>query len=406
MKILIVGIVPPNPADIKGGVQAVTLNLLDGLRSVPGIEVSVFSLNKEIRKPFSLLYSPHIRIFYFPFGKTRSTKWEMLFHGRRRLKHLVENFQPDVVHFQESGSLLLLSPGLDKKNVVITSHGILREEIKYQKSIKRTLNHFVVILIEKFLLKRFHNIIFISRYSKNYYLKKRLVNPKKALWRIVHNPVSSRFFASPTHDFSSLKLQEKPDRTIFVYVGRLIPLKGIDVLIRSLEKAHRKGLDFELRIIGGWASSRYERKISKIMSGAGMADKIRFLGWQDQEGVVAGLREASVFVLPSKQENLPISVAEALSVGKIVVASRVGGIGEMITDKENGLLFDKEDIPALEKIILDILEGRVDRVSLSQNAKKRAVQIFHPDSVAKQTVDFYKAVAGSVTAPSSLGIKA
>jgi len=90
---------------------------------------------------------------------------------------------------------------------------------------------------------------------------------------------------------------------------------------------------------------------------------------------------------------MPVSVAEALSMGKIVVASNVGGISEMITHKENGFLFNKGDIDALQEIILDILEGHVDCASMTSNARKRARETFHPAGVAERTVDFYRTLA-------------
>jgi len=392
MKILIIGTIPQDLTKVKGGVQSVIVNLLEGMKSIPGIEVSVFSLNKEIEKPSSLQFSSQIKIFYFPFGRIKSVKLGMLFHGRRQLRQFINQAQPDLIHFQGSGSLLLLSLGLDEKKVIITSHGILGEELKHQKSARPTLNHLLVILIERALLRRFRHIVFISDYSKNYYFQKGLVEKKKAIWRVIYNPVALRFFASPGQSFSPLLARKKTGRAIFVYVGAVIPRKGVDVLIRSFEKARSKGLDFELRIIGGWNSRRYERKLHRIVSRTGLEENISFLGWLDQEGVFAELQKAAVFVLPSFQETLPVSVAEALSLGKIVLASNVGGVSEMITNKENGIMFNRGDISELEGIILDLLEGRVDFASVASNAKKRALQTYHPESVARLTVDFYKAL--------------
>jgi len=393
MKILIVGTIPQDLTQVKGGVQAVIVNLLEGMKSVPGTDVNVFSLNKEIKKRSFLQFSSQIQVHFFPFGNINSIKLGMLHQGRRLLRQFIQRTQPDFIHFQGSGSLLLLSLGLDKNKVVITSHGILGEELKHQKSARQILNHMLAVLIEKALLRRFRNIIFISDYSRDYYFQKGLVKEKKTIWRVIYNPVALRFFATPEPSPSSVHALEKKPRLIFVYVGAIVPRKGLNVLVRSLKKARDQGFDFELRVIGGWSNRNYARRIEKTISSSGLEQNVTLLGWLDQKGVFDELQKASVFVLTSFQETMPVSVAEALSMGKIVVASNVGGISEMITHKENGFLFNKGDIDALQEIILDILEGHVDCASMTSNARKRARETFHPAGVAERTVDFYRTLA-------------
>ncbi|OHD76112.1 MAG: hypothetical protein A2V99_03525 [Spirochaetes bacterium RBG_16_67_19] len=124
-----------------------------------------------------------------------------------------------------------------------------------------------------------------------------------------------------------------------LYVGRLSPEKGLDVLLQAWEKARQSGI---LKIVGsGPLAARLQ---SQRLPG------VQYLGFKPKEAVIALMKEADFLILPSVwYEGLPMALIEAYSTGLPVVGSRIGALVSLIQDGRTGLLFrpnDPEDLVA------------------------------------------------------------
>jgi glycosyltransferase involved in cell wall biosynthesis len=144
----------------------------------------------------------------------------------------------------------------------------------------------------------------------------------------------------------------------FGFIGTLLPMKGIDILIRAF-----KGLaeeDVELKIFGkimpyaGYET--YGKELERLI----MQDKrIRLMGEVDHAEIHRAFSEIDILVVPSIwPENSPLVIQEAFLFKKPVIASRSGGIPELITDGENGILFEAGDEHALLRAIRLVVEQR------------------------------------------------
>ena len=101
---------------------------------------------------------------------------------------------------------------------------------------------------------------------------------------------------------------------------------------------------------------------------------VEFLGFQKNEQVKELINEATAVVIPSIwAENMPLTLLEAMSLGKIVIASRIGGLPEIIQDGENGLLFNPGDTAHLIKKINQL--DSIDKTALSRAAAKTALAL-------------------------------
>ena len=139
-------------------------------------------------------------------------------------------------------------------------------------------------------------------------------------------------------------------------VSNFVGHKGHDVLIRCLAELKRRGCLVQARLVGGEHTvSRntcgvpHTDGIRKMAQEAGVLDQIEFTGFT--ENVYEAIREYPVVVLPSDSEGLPNCILEAMSVRKLVVASGVGGVPEIVTDEENGLLHAVQDHVGLANIL-------------------------------------------------------
>ncbi len=146
-------------------------------------------------------------------------------------------------------------------------------------------------------------------------------------------------------NFTSLDVRaDAPEGDYFIYTGRLLAEKGIDLLIRAAGAVEGARL-----LIVGEGPMEAELKSEAEKFGSGRVEFTGYLSGEDFERTVAGAR---FVVLPSRwYENLPFSIMEAMAAGKPVVATDIGGIPEMVDDGETGLLFPIGDEEALRSCL-------------------------------------------------------
>lgn len=141
-------------------------------------------------------------------------------------------------------------------------------------------------------------------------------------------------------------------------VGLLAPYKGQDILIRSLDRLLKQGLDVQLDLVGGvfGGQTEFKQHLQDLASELGLQKRIRFLGFQDKIGPF--LEASDIFILPStRPEGLGIVILEAMAKGVPVVATNHGGTLEIIRDGENGILVPPNDHLAMAAAIENLIKN-------------------------------------------------
>jgi glycosyltransferase involved in cell wall biosynthesis len=152
-----------------------------------------------------------------------------------------------------------------------------------------------------------------------------------------------------------------------LYVGRLSPVKGVQYLINAMNQIHDKIPDARLIIIGDGIE---RERLEALSIQVGIQEYVQFVGEVPHEKVLSFMRQADVFVLPSLSEGFPMVIIEALACGLPIVASRVGGIPEIIMDETNGYLVEAKDTEILaNRIILLLLDEKL-RKKIAVNNKE------------------------------------
>ncbi len=168
---------------------------------------------------------------------------------------------------------------------------------------------------------------------------------------------------------SRASLNVSGDARIVVFVGNLVPIKGVDLLIdawKTLCQRELVGGDDRLVIIGdGICRGDLERRVNV----AGISSTVRFVGAIPQGEVSRGLAAADLLCLPSYNEGTPNVVVEALASGIPVVATRVGGVPELVSDGVNGLLVSPGNSSALADCLAAALSRSWDRARIVDTAK-------------------------------------
>jgi glycosyltransferase involved in cell wall biosynthesis len=161
--------------------------------------------------------------------------------------------------------------------------------------------------------------------------------------------------------------------------ANLEPWKGVDVLLAACDG---RG-PLRIEVYGdGTERSALERQASELGLDA------RFHGFVP--GLRQRLADLDVFVLPSRGDNLPISVLEAMAAAVPVVATRVGGVPELVVDGETGLLVEPDDVAGLGAAIEGLTNDPQRRLQLGRNAAARIAAEFDPGLAAKRVVSLYE----------------
>ena len=140
-----------------------------------------------------------------------------------------------------------------------------------------------------------------------------------------------------------------PDSVVFGTIGRLAPTKGLSLLIEAFETVKKQIPSASLLIIG---EGRLKNELHRTVSEKGLADSIHFLGRRDD--IPSLLKAMDVFVLASLAEGLPRSLLEAMASALPCIATNVGGISEIITNRQSGYLVDAQNADALASAMLEV----------------------------------------------------
>lgn len=187
--------------------------------------------------------------------------------------------------------------------------------------------------------------------------------PRKRL-AVIPNWIDARPFAAIEPPAA------EPDRPLRVlFLGHVEAAKGIHDLIDALAAL---GDEARISLVVAGSGGALEPARQQAVE-RGVADRIRFAGWVDEAGRLAELAAADVLVLPSYREGLPNAVLEAMAAARPSIATRVGGIPDLVEHRVTGLLYDAGDVQALARCLLELSTHRELVTAMGGRARERAL---------------------------------
>jgi glycosyltransferase involved in cell wall biosynthesis len=165
---------------------------------------------------------------------------------------------------------------------------------------------------------------------------------------------------------------------------RLVPIKGVDVLIRAFADLSAEFPGLHLEIAGDGPE---RERLEKCAAETRVGPRIRFLGWRGN--LVEDLRRWRLFVMPSLEEAFGVAALEAMAVGLPLVGTRVGGLPELIEDGRTGLLVPPGDPEALGRAIRSLLLRPGLMLSMGTAGREKAVGEFSIDRMLSATREAY-----------------
>ncbi len=371
MRVLFFGPYPLLGQPIMGGVMAVVHALVQGMAR-RDIKVGVASARAGGQD--RVLQDGPITLYRLGIPRLPRSRGHTII--RRKLLQAAHAFQPTLIHAHGTG--YYAAAALDGPwPAILTAHAVVYEEARRSVqgwALKNRLAWWYDTWMEKRVLARAQDIIAISPY-----IRQAFARYPHLRWYDIPNPVDDAFF----------QVQRQPQPGRLLTPARVIPRKGIDVLLQAFQSIARQFPQAQLRIAGETASMPdYVQRCRAMVAAAGLADRIHFLGNVTRTALLEEYARAQVMVLPSRQETAPVTIGEALAAGCPVIATRVGGTPWMVESGENGLLVPAEDAEALAQALAYALdhEDEVDR--WSQHARE-AAQTYRLDAVVDATLQVY-----------------
>lgn len=179
----------------------------------------------------------------------------------------------------------------------------------------------------------------------------------------------------------------KNDKKIIIYVGRLHPVKGLEYLIEAMKLIQETYPNSVLLLVGSDHGNK--KNLEALIQKNNLKEKIFFTGIVPHEKIPAYLNNSHIFVLPSLSEGFPNVILEAMASGLPIVATRVGGIPEIIENEVNGFLVKPKDAKEIADKISLLLNDGLLRKSISLKNKKKA-KLFSWEKVSERLEEIYE----------------
>lgn len=224
-------------------------------------------------------------------------------------------------------------------------------------------------LTSKILLKNADLVIALTENMKQSMLT---IFPRKII--VIANGIPIDEYKDPDR-----KTQSLIQKNTILFVGRLHPIKGIDDLIKALKIVLIEFPDAELTIIGKGAE---RETLEELCQDLDLEKHITFVGPVPNKEIKKFMINSKILVLPSRSEGFPVTILEAMACGLPIVATRVGGVPDIIDDGINGYLVEKNNPNDLAIGIMKCLKEENCRMIKENNLKK--VDSFSWDTIAEQ----------------------
>lgn len=205
--------------------------------------------------------------------------------------------------------------------------------------------------------------------------------------RLVYHGIDTQPYLTASGRVWRQQLGLAADTPVIITVARLAPVKGLQHALAAAAVLKQQQLPFTWLFVGQGAE---QARLQEVAEALGLGETVRWLGFQSD--IPSLLAAADIFVLPSLQEALGLSVLEAMAAGLPVVASRVGGIPELIESGREGLLVPAAASNELANAIAQLLCNRECAATLGAAGRQRVLAQFTVENMWRQTDTVYREV--------------
>ena len=371
----------------SGGAEQACLNTIKALHT-QGVE-NIVTATKTLKQPtekefyfYPITISEDLigyklsfikRIFYFDVVSLFS------------LRKILKKIKPDVVHLYNFDLISLSAISAAKSlNIPLvfsvydywifsSDKGITFNDSWLRRKI---FNHFI---------KKIDIFIALSQHSKNLLIKNGINDDKIKIIPLMMDANSKLL----------RKVEIEPKSIIFA--GWIQPRKGLLVLVYAMPEIIKKIPEAKLYVFGMKEDKKYREKIDDFIKSNNLSSKIKLDDEADKaksrDKYFSTFNKTEILVVPEQWQNMsPVIIAEGMAAGKAIVASRMGGIPDIIEDKISGVLANHDDSFDFASKIIELLSNQSYSDKIKENAKRRFNELFNNKKNAEKLKDAYSAM--------------
>jgi glycogen(starch) synthase len=354
-----------------GGIEVLSDQLLPALTK-KGHEIQVVTTHGPMPLPDEETFGG-VLVRRFPFRAVLEGKDpEGMLLLRRRLGRVLKEVDPDLIHLNGiAPSHLLLLPLLSSVRAAVLMQ-LHQRVFEWEESRDSLMVR---------LLARADWVVSVS--SAALEQARAAVPAIEARSSVIRNAVTAPALAPSPLPFTP---------PTFLCLGRLTPQKGFDLALRAVAQLATRFPEVRL-VIAGDGDER--APLETLAETLGIADRCDWRGWVPPSDVSRVIDEATIVVLASRYEGLPLVALEAAWMGRPVVATRVGGMAEVVCDEETGLLVQPENVDELASAMTRLLERPEEARRMGAAARRHVERQFGWEACVAAYDKLYRRLATS-----------
>lgn len=286
------------------------------------------------------------------------------------IKRVLSEFQPDIIHNQTPGPVALAILRYARRHkvaLVSTDHAYpdnLTQQVKLPELAKKPINAIMNAYFVSFLKRSDYATVPTEQVLTD------CIPKSKLFFRVPIEALSngidlSRFAKGQVNHEIYERYDINPKKPTILYIGRVDPEKSLNVLMDAFVQVQKTIPEAQLVIVG---DGTMRPKLEKMAENAGISDKIVFTGRVIGKDLPQLYRTGDVFAITSKTETQSIVLLEAMATGLPAVAVKAGAIPELVHNGKNGYLCEADDVDAVAKSLICILQDKNLRETMSKKS--------------------------------------
>jgi len=372
LRVVLATIYPVNFNRVTGGVRVVSQHLVQGLRQFDDLDLQVIHAQTDVPQD-RVVHDGNVTVHYLALPRQRLIPNLVRSIGRTRT--VLQSLRPDLVNSHTSYHTVA---GLwSGQPTVYTIHGVSHRQFWANRRLFDRLAWLLSALYDAYAIPRVTDLIAISPY-----IQREFAGKTRARFHGIDNPVSDDFFA----------LQPAPRPGRILMVGSVYEGKDVLTLLRAMTATSLQRAGAELQIAGPVTGPAYAARCRQFVADHRLDNRVQWLGALGPDALRQAYREAAVVVLPSRQETAPMAILEAMAAGRPVVATRVGGIPDLVSEGETGHLVTVGDAGALADRLAAVLTDPVQAERMGCRGREVAEHRFRLTRVAARYREVYREI--------------
>ncbi len=374
LRVALVALYPAPGAKAPGGVRVVVQNLVQVLRTYEDLQIELIHCHSDIEQD-AVVQDGSIRVHYLAMPRRRVVPNTLASIGR--VQRVLQTLKPDVVNAHGPHyAIAALRSGLP---TIYTIHGVMHREAEVYRSLWfDRLRYVLERACDRYAVQHVHEIVAISPYVLQEY-----AGWTAARFHRIDNPLPNEYF--------ELAGTEEPMRLL--YPGTIDERKNVLGLLEAVALVRKQLPHVRLHIAGRATSPQYAKKLEDAIDAQGLSNHVSLLGLLSQSELLQEYARCAVVVLASHEETAPMAVLEAMAVGRPVVATRVGGVADLVEDGRSGFTVPAGDMRTFAERLVTLLTDAELRRTMGRHARTLAER-FHAERIAAQYRQLYYQVAG------------